>query len=194
MVVRDNQLMKALQMFAYKRMERPALRCASIKDGILTITNSHVLLQTPTSLPDMTIDLYTLEDKKDINYPDVSHIVGNNKDNLHTLTKEHIEAIYNFVKQYKNKSDSIKLVQHALVPVELYVVHYKDTTPLEQLTLPSTQGVAFEYMFSAQYLLTILNYLMLTEKETTFWTSKPTTPINLEQGDAKLMLTPLRTF
>lgn len=192
MVVRDNQLMKALQMFAYKRMKRPVLRCASIKDGILTITNSHVLLQKPTSLPDMTIDLYTLEDKKDTKYPDVSHIVGYDKDNLHTLTKEHIKALYDFVKQHKNKSDSIKLSQDE--DGELYVVHYKDTTPLEQLTLPSTQGVSFEYMFSSQYLLTILNYLMLTEKETNFWTSKPTTPINLEQGDAKLMLTPLRTF
>mgnify|MGYP000927925914 FL=1 len=192
MVVRDNQLMKALQMFASKRMERPALRCAEIKDGVLSITDSHVLLQKPTSLPDMTIDLYTLEDKKDINYPDVSRIVGYDKDNLHTLTKEHIKAIYDFVKQHKNKSDRIKLAQEE--DGELYVVHYKDTTPLEQLTLPSTQGVSFKYMFSSQCLLAILNYLMLTEEETNFWTSKPTTPINLEQGEAKLMLTSLHAF
>lgn len=202
-MIKDNQLLKALQLFASKSKKgRITDRVAHIKDGLLTITDAHKLIQKGTWLPDMDIDLFNLS-KFEGSYMDDSSLDHLTKtDGLlpNKLDYKTIAYLYTFVKNHKRSGDMIHLIQED----RLLVSAYDDDTreDMETIKLDPISKNTFEYIFNASNLFATLNYLQLTENPVTLYTcDNKLAPVVLCQKsktniyeNAKIVLAPLRVY
>lgn len=202
-MIKDNQLFKALQLFASKSKKgRATDRVAHVKNGLLTITDAHKLIQKGTWLPDMDIDLFNLSKFKG-NYLDdsvLSRLTKTNGLSPNELDYKAIAYLYGFVKSHKRSGDIIHLIQEDRLLVSTYNNDTRED--VETIKLDPTSKNTFEYIFDASKLFAILNYLQLTENPVTLYTcDNKLAPVVLYQSsktniyeNAKLVLTPLRVY
>lgn len=202
-MIKDNQLLKALQLFASKSKKgRVTDRVAHIKDGLLTITDAHKLIQKSTWLPDMDIDLFNLSKFSEpyIDDSTLDHLTKTDGLLPNKLDYQTIAYLYSFVKNHKRSSDKIHLIQED----RLLVSAYDDDTreDMETIKLDPTSENTFEYIFDASNLFAALNYLQLTENPVTLYTGdNKLAPVVLYQNskaniyeNAKIVLAPLRVY
>ncbi|ACO37108.1 unknown [Lactobacillus phage Lb338-1] len=202
-MIKDNQLLKALQLFASKSKKgRVTDRVAHIKDGLLTITDAHKLIQKSTWLPDMDIDLFNLSKFEGTYIEDstLGHLTKIDGLLPNKLDHKIIAYLYSFVKNHKRSSDKIHLIQED----RLLVSAYDDDTreDMETIKLDPTSKNTFEYIFDASNLFAALNYLQLTEIPVTLYTGdNKLAPIVLYQNsktnvyeNAKIVLAPIRVY
>jgi hypothetical protein len=202
-MIKDNQLLKALQLFASKSKKgRVTDRVAHIKDGLLTITDAHKLIQKSTWLPDMDIDLFNLSKFSEPYIEDstLDHLIKTDGLLPNKLDHKTIAYLYSFVKNHKRSGDNIHLVQED----RLLVSAYDDDTreDMETIKLDLTSKNTFEYIFDARNLFAALNYLQLTENPVTLYTGdNKLAPVVLCQSsktniyeNAKIVLAPIRVY
>ncbi len=202
-MIKDNQLLKALQLFANKRKkDRVTDRVAHIKDGLLTITDAHKLIQKSTWLPDMDIDLFNLSKFSEpyIDDSTLDHLTKTDGLLPNKLDHKAIAYLYSFVKNHKRSGDNIHLIQED----RLLVSAYDDDTreDMETIKLDPISKNTFEYIFNASNLFATLNYLQLTENPVTLYTGdNKLAPVVLYQSsktniyeNAKIVLAPIRVY
>lgn len=202
-MIKDNQLLKALQLFASKSKKgRVTDRVAHIKDGLLTITDAHKLIQKSTWLPDMDIDLFNLSKFSEpyIDDSTLNHLTKTDGLLPNKLDHKTIAYLYSFVKNHKRSGDKIHLIQEDRLLVSAYDDDTREDT--ETIKLDPVSKNTFAYFFDAGNLFAALNYLQLTENPVTLYTGdNKLAPVVLCQSsktniyeNAKIVLAPLRVY
>jgi len=202
-MIKDNQLLKALQLFASKSKKgRVTDRVAHIKDGLLTITDAHKLIQKSTWLPDMDIDLFNLSKFSEPYIEDstLDHLIKTDGLLPNKLDYKTVTYLYSFVKNHKRSGDNIHLIQEDRLLVSAYDDDTKED--METIKLDPISKNNFEYFFDARNLFAALNYLQLTENPVTLYTGdNKLAPVVLCQSsktniyeNAKIVLAPIRVY
>jgi hypothetical protein len=202
-MIKDNQLLKALQLFASKSKNgRATDRVAHVKNGLLTITDGHKLIQKGTWLPDVDIDLFNLSKFEGTYIEDstLDHLTKTDGLLPNKLDHKTIAYLYSFVKNHKRYGDKIHLIQEGRFLVSTYNSDTKED--METIKIDPISKNTFKYIFDARNLFAALNYLQPTENPVTLYTcDNRVVPVVLCQSSkannyeiAKIVLAPLRVY